>query len=681
MSTARRPPLTSIPNAANSPYRVVAGGAASKRGRSHSSVQRELPYGQQPPAKKQMLGTDNGTVPRTPPRAQQQQQAECRVFNNNRRAAGDNPPMTAFDRKLVAARDRQERQRHVRYQQAANENLETVRQWQKHYRKVFPQFVFYFESIPEDVRAKVSKQVATLGAHEEKFFSRNITHVVTTRPIPTGQETMAPIDVAPQGDDNQPQTINPSLLERSSEALQSQSNGFPSRQKFTFEASMGRKNQSNGTRSAAEGESRKQNGANGDVLSKAREMGIKIWALEKLQRMMTTMFDTDTGAQAQHGHNTRSNAVAGTGRLTREADLSQLLRNERLNGPSDRDPTVATKEMILFKGPFMYVRDMDEKARPIMVREYPKVANREDGNWPQFRSVSNGKCPFVEELVPARRDYDRERAREKEAQLKREAEQEAPRTRASAAAATESGCMQPPGKKQRALVENEDAANRGTEAPDAKLFERPAKVIPAKRDSTESFFRPAQNQHVGNGRAATQLFGGEPVASGLQQSNITSAIRSQMISSTAAAPGAKAGTSKEVYELKRKVLEKNAGPPSYRTAATDSAPKNDKIAVTNFRAAKRRAQAKLGFIDEDFTPSEEEENARQVEAVEKVRASQRKKSVKREAKPGYCENCREKFDDFDEHTLSRKHRKFAVNTENWSDLDALLVHLGRPLKE
>ncbi len=47
---------------------------------------------------------------------------------------------------------------------ASNERLENVRQWQKHYRKAFPNFVFYFESLPHEVRVRCLKQVNALGA-------------------------------------------------------------------------------------------------------------------------------------------------------------------------------------------------------------------------------------------------------------------------------------------------------------------------------------------------------------------------------------------------------------------------------------------------------------------------------------------------------------------------------------
>jgi hypothetical protein len=42
--------------------------------------------------------------------------------------------------------------------------MDSIRQWQRHYRKAFPQFVFYFDSIPEDMRRKCSRQVMALGA-------------------------------------------------------------------------------------------------------------------------------------------------------------------------------------------------------------------------------------------------------------------------------------------------------------------------------------------------------------------------------------------------------------------------------------------------------------------------------------------------------------------------------------
>jgi regulatory subunit for Cdc7p protein kinase len=147
---SRRMPLANLPNAANSPYRdAVAPG--TKRVRSHAGDQRELAY-VQPPAKKMILEADEDETRR----------------HALLRKAGQNPP-TALQRKLEAVRDARTDTRPMsraaeRAQKASHENLESIRQWQRHYKKVFPQIVFYYESIPEDVRSKISRRVQTLGA-------------------------------------------------------------------------------------------------------------------------------------------------------------------------------------------------------------------------------------------------------------------------------------------------------------------------------------------------------------------------------------------------------------------------------------------------------------------------------------------------------------------------------------
>ncbi|WWC88450.1 uncharacterized protein L201_003361 [Kwoniella dendrophila CBS 6074] len=46
---------------------------------------------------------------------------------------------------------------------------------------------------------------------------------------------------------------------------------------------------------------------------------------------------------------------------------------------------------------------------------------------------------------------------------------------------------------------------------------------------------------------------------------------------------------------------------------------------------------------------------------------------------GYCENCRLRYTDLSVHIASKKHRRFALNDENFEDLDRLLYALQRPL--
>ena len=156
--TSRRVPLSNVPNAANSPFRAVAA-VASKRSRDQLEAQEDLSYDYHPHPKRQAL-EEARTNLRVSPRKQALQSAEGRLFN--RRTA--NAPPTAFERKLLAARGERSQQRVERQEKASNEAMDTVRQWQKHYKKSFPGFVFYFESVPEDVRLRCSRWVRSLGA-------------------------------------------------------------------------------------------------------------------------------------------------------------------------------------------------------------------------------------------------------------------------------------------------------------------------------------------------------------------------------------------------------------------------------------------------------------------------------------------------------------------------------------
>ncbi|KAL1594520.1 Cdc7p-Dbf4p kinase complex regulatory subunit [Paraconiothyrium brasiliense] len=597
----RRVPLANLHNATNSPMRATAIGG--KRQRSHASEQRDLTYGQ-PPSKKLMVEDD----------------ADARRSGLVRRSAA---PPTALTKKLEAAREQKVAPRATRPNTRGPEvnasNLETIRNWQRHYRKLFPQFVFWFESVPDDTKSKVSRQAQILGSREAKFFSREVTHVITARPIGPEFDSSSS-STAAKG------TVNPAQLES---------------KRSVFDNAL---------------EIQKTGG--GDILHKAKDLGMKIWALDKLQRMLDTMFNTATGEDVTQ-YIARNGATAL--QPTARRDLQKLLEQEKLSRPTDRDYTVAAQDMIPLRGFYIYIHDMDELTRPVMVREYSKVQKKEDGKWPQFRVSGNYKCPFIEDREAVRR----QQMEEQDARHARRMANAAPRTRAVTAALDE----------KRALGDNPNLARRSntTTAVPIKEENTGSTGVPKALQTTRDGIPPMFGSAQASLRTMPRFIGGEPVASGLHQSNITSAIQSQMISSTAAAPGARAGNSKEVNQLKRKVLERNSAPSvnsghssTMGDASLRAALNQDQSQPT--RAAKRKAQETLGQVRED---TDEERKAR------KAMALRRKKPVEKELKPGYCENCREKFNDFDEHVVSRKHRKFAVTADNWMELDQLLAQLTR----
>ncbi|KAJ5105768.1 hypothetical protein NUU61_003115 [Penicillium alfredii] len=686
MSTRR--PLANVPNATNSPHR--AGLVPAKRARS---TQIEIPYGQPPPKKQVMEETDqDARSPRSKSTAYQG--AESKLFA--RRSNNTNP--SAFEKKLVAAREkeRQPQMKGTRQEKPSAETLDTIRQWQRHYRKAFPQFVFYFDGIQEEVRRKCSRQVIALGAvsvrscmifmksrlfkfgrvghlsskptlifeSSHRSFWSHSTDYFTARgeiflasshprcdcPSYSPQATTSPTEPESAAEtangDVHMQTVDPSLLEKNGE-----SHGV-----------------------SLKNENRRDQGTM-DVLQRARQMSMKIWALEKLQRMIATINDSDIGNQHD---TTRNKAVGSTTHGKGETDLSRVLRQELLNGPSDRDP-LSSMEMLMFKGPFVYIHDMNEKTKPVMVREYSRVTRRQDGAWPQFRSAPLGKCPFIDE-PPSRKEYDRLRMRQLQKEKKAAAATNDDSRSAKQTAAPAVGKV-PESKPAPEFLKSKqpDEPEQRVSPPTQPEMAKPSFDETHERKSSESFLAP----HFP--RTGAFYTGREPAASGVQPSNITSAIRSQMISSTAAAPGAKAGLSKEVHGLKRKVLEKGtAGIVTGSMAAPQRHGDGSALypsKTQNNHPTKSTVPEKNGLAHDDSTHRSEAAGAKRRRDDGKNNSEQKKPERRRDPKPGYCENCRDKFDDFEDHTLTRKHRRFAANSTNWAELDALLFEIQRPLKE
>ncbi|KAF8420209.1 Dfp1/Him1, central region-domain-containing protein [Tirmania nivea] len=763
MSMSRRVPLGTLPNAANSNLHGTTV-PQTKRSRSQSiSQHREGNYVEKPVVKKQIVeAPPPQPIPKTPVRNRVDSKImpPRRGANRVRTGGGSPPPFNPIpgpqqlqrrgcvetntgDGTTGEARGRStcaptinanNTVQNAQDTAATAEGVERIRAWQAHFRRMFPTFMFYFEGLPEDSATKYHRQVQALGATVAKFFSNTVTHVITTKSIPP--ETADPKQI--------PQSQRSTSKATSSQVPQSRTanrnslydkgmfNGQThSKAEFTFKApqgtstkkfsSLARQQDSHGRMISYEDPRTQHNYS--QILLKARELGIKIWALEKLQRMLNAMADGEPQQQVQH----RGDHDVGNKAVTAQDDhLSRLLRNERIHGPSDRDPDALSKDMVYFTGPFIMVKDLKATHKPIMIREYEKVAKREDGQWPQFRSTASGKCPFIDDQATVK-----EREREREARELREKEKlrELKRAQAAEEVAVKQrllGRMQPPApraarqiegtkgstalaRKPSRTLESLDpqdnrpdygrsaaaAASRTQPSGSSRLFNVPA-VVPAKRISNEMAFTSTNTASGKNTTNHNSKYAYEPAASGVQPSNITSAIRSQMVSSHIDAPGAKAGMSRDMLELKRKatgnVIEigkrsaiaagvaRIAQTLRGKSLAAFEEPKPEPRTALRKEPHEKMGKAVPIFQDLVDEPAVQPRRGRQATAVEVKKVARALEPMK-EPKPGYCENCREKFDHFDEHTMSRRHRKFACNENNFADLDQLLAQLERPLRQ
>lgn len=618
MASRDRRPLADVPNAVNSPMRSTGGAGAVNPKRPRA--QADVVYGQ-PPTKRQALDPHAADIENVDPRTATR--PTLTVWSKNldepfsaKRPSSHSQP-TAFERKLASVRKPSAQPRIDRTQKQSADNLESVRQWQKHYRRQFPQFVFYFDGVPEDVKRKLVRKIHSLGAGEDRFFSKAVTHVVTTRAIPAEPSSTG------HGYDEKRESSQLKSAQTTSATHDSR------RTTNLLDANLQRRSQPPTAAVQPSVDNRKlQSHGTDSILLKARALGTKIWALEKLHRVLDTILDTETAdnASTQRSHHVTRTTTAPT----HDADLEQLLRHEKVRGPADRDMSVATQDSIALRGYFIYVHDMDERTKPVMVRDYPKPENglKELGKWPQFRLSAAGRCPFVEDTTHAKRAHQ-EREREAQAERNTRAGTLARLTQPNALAERAPNLRRSPRKLEQA---NKVDAARAVGVRQSTMGSQ------AATENLPAFF----NSTAANMRAMPRMVRGEPVASGVQPSNITSAIRSQAISSAAissTAPGLsrRAGDSKEVSLLKRRVLA--SGHPSSYVNDMRGAINDDQGPPP--RAAKRKAQETLGVVQEDM-----EQGTHRSRAA--ANPAKRNKTEQKEPKPGYCENCRDKFDDFDE---------------------------------
>ena len=468
------------------------------------------------------------------------------------------PTTTRIDRGTRMSRE----ERYQREQQKA----QSQRQWKAAFGRAFPRFVFYLDALDELQKRTYAAQIAQLGARVDEFFSRSVTHVVTTRPVPPDEQRQKenidaerarmPVDrplhaergIAP------PQILRPTA--RAAVPIHSDRNPLD--------------------------EWAQPLPAN-DLLRKAQHFGMKIWRLEKLQNILSLLL-ADVGA-------------AEDSRL----ELSQMLRQEKLHGTTERDPLALRSDFYYFgkHSYYLLVTDATGEHRPVVAAEYDRSAHEAQGKpapWPVLYGHAEDRGLFVP-------SESRDR-------------------RAAAAPAH----------------------------PTVHSLRRTASLNLAS-------VRPAP---VAAGVVAPAMAATAPGTPNLMASDNSFALASAAASTTSTNVTSQ-GTQPLSAPPDRRVVEL-----SRRMHTVDRRPDDERGSVV------RRM---LGLMDATRDAQPPQPSLRRSRSL----GSASRAALKRahEKRPGHCENCRCRYDDYNEHTRSRRHRKFALDESNFVALDELLQRVQR----
>ncbi|EAU91373.2 hypothetical protein CC1G_07408 [Coprinopsis cinerea okayama7 len=361
---------------------------------------------------------------------------------------------------------------------------------------------------------------------------------------------------------------------------------------------------------------------NNEVVAKAASYGIKIWNSTKLDSVLIRCLDaTSVFAQAP---------AKPQPPPTRQ--LERLLTKEKIHGPSDRDPLQRRHDYRYFaKGSFfVLVEDIWDQVATIAVHEYPPTKDQKGKvPWPILHCHPQARGPFI-------RFDEKEKARWERAQkAKNKAE----------AADRKEQVMQQTRKQAQLHVKAMGDLRRSVSL--NNLHKR--MVEQGKENQEGELDGDALESANASGFLVSGNASGYMAASGnsvtITSTTGTTSTASGSLLRHGALPSAMDGMLKRQVLTSRKALGKDK---------------------------------KLGNMDPPSVIPNRQPLLRKSKSTNTLKLPKREEG----SKPGYCESCRQKFEDFKSHVTSSRHRRFAENDSNFVQLDTILDRIQRrPLSE
>lgn len=414
----------------------------------------------------------------------------------------------------------------------------------------------------------------------------------------------------------------------------------------------------------------------GDIFRVARRKELKVWNFDKVYRFMHHL------GEAVHDDASEK--------------LSSLLRNEKLFGPNDRDPQAKRDDIKYFTNLYLYAYDLRQQTRPIAIREWGRTAE-----YPRLCPSTNGRSLFVADSKPHSINSTTKRHARRLAYL----EETADYRKRLVAASYEGTGEEPPtfaervGYKQQwearrrhsdvdlspdplKLVPVEKKRLRRT-LPPAKQWEVEEPKLPVLDKSRPSLLRQTSTVALTSGASKFKNDYGEIQASGVQNQSGSAVVGGGVAGvGNGLAPSYSLVHNKKIANDQKKMMvleqstlktvspvavNKENVPPEIVTPVRQQPPPAP--AAPQCYAAPDDDTEKVSpdKVGSDLRkPVKDQKRKRETKEVD------HSKRAKHESKPGYCENCRVKYSDFEAHITMDKHRQFATDGANFDEIDQLI---------
>ncbi|KAJ2787864.1 Cdc7p-Dbf4p kinase complex regulatory subunit [Coemansia interrupta] len=404
------------------------------------------------------------------------------------------------------------------------------------------------------------------------------------------------------------------------------------------------------------------------VVALAKRFGLKIWDVEKLEKRVLGFLIP--------GYNTSTAQIPSV--VTAKRKLNEAFSTEKLFAMRHKTYEGATVahgvDFYYFKYYYVLAEDGTHLNRPAIMEDFRPPEPGRDPPWPKLYMVPTGRCPFVqyEEPTTSSKGSESEGDSNKE-NVTPEPEATLPTAHLLSKTPGTSRLLNTPRRKTwtpaaiRAAGDAEEQAPRlfGTVQPER------ANLTTGRQDPLLTPTRPARGLSVSVNSLSQYVNAHNNDAAGIMDSNASGIGNGVGVTSTSTA----FHVSGIDPVMQQNLLQNlNGGMVSHlskleqpvaRIAQTSASP----APVANQPADGGSRIGASASLKGRVPP---------VPRTKKARVPVRRPVV---AKPGYCENCRVKYDDMLAHVKSSQHRRFASNERNWLDLDDLLDNVKRPQRK
>ncbi|KAG5653616.1 hypothetical protein H0H81_011842 [Sphagnurus paluster] len=358
----------------------------------------------------------------------------------------------------------------------------------------------------------------------------------------------------------------------------------------------------------------------------------KTWNTAKLESVLTRLLNPPTVSKS---------IVPPTGKK-QTVSLARLLQTEAIHGTTERDPTQKRHDYKYFSrgSKFVLIEDLRGQLATIAAHEYPVSKVREGVSvkpaWPVLHCHPQARGPFVVFDDKEKRRW--EKMQRAEGEHKEERKEYSNRLR------------------QAEIMKKKAEANmraKGTGDLRRSASMNNLRKLPCKPEDEYLL------DFDGDG------------------DNLDSAVASGFLASGATGYMAASGNSVGITSTTG--ATSTAGYPSRALQIPSSLNVRMKHIITSRKFPSTSAAEKENKVPPMGPPTVIPERQ---PMLRKSRSTNTLKLPKREegSKPGYCESCRIKFDDFKAHVAGRKHQRFATNEANFLQLDCVLARVQRRSK-